>query len=67
MIGHWSDCAIHNEPASPAGECDCGTIVYLEAYSPYDMDEETTKRMESEPTYALETDQGRFYFLAKGE
>lgn len=23
---HWSDCAIHNEPAFPAGECDCGGI-----------------------------------------
>ena len=22
--GHWSDCAIHNEPAYPAGPCDCG-------------------------------------------
>ncbi|RIZ70628.1 MAG: hypothetical protein D0528_01045 [Methylococcales bacterium] len=21
---HWSDCAIHNEPAYPAGACDCG-------------------------------------------
>jgi hypothetical protein len=21
---HWSDCAVHNEPAYPAGECDCG-------------------------------------------
>ena len=23
---HWSDCAVHNEPAYPAGECDCGGI-----------------------------------------
>lgn len=22
--GHWSDCALHREPAYPAGECDCG-------------------------------------------
>lgn len=22
-IGHWSDCAVHNEPALPNGECDC--------------------------------------------
>lgn len=22
--GHDSDCAVHNEPAMPAGECDCG-------------------------------------------
>jgi hypothetical protein len=21
---HWSDCAVHNEPAYPAGPCDCG-------------------------------------------
>ena len=21
---HYSDCAVHNEPAYPAGECDCG-------------------------------------------
>ena len=20
---HWSDCAVHSEPAYPAGECDC--------------------------------------------
>lgn len=23
-IQHWSDCAVHNEPAYPAGPCDCG-------------------------------------------
>jgi hypothetical protein len=23
-IKHWSDCAVHNEPAYPNGECDCG-------------------------------------------
>lgn len=23
---HWSSCAVHNEPAYPAGECDCGGI-----------------------------------------
>lgn len=22
--GHWSDCAVNNEPESPAGPCDCG-------------------------------------------
>lgn len=22
--GHWSSCAVHNEPAYPAGPCDCG-------------------------------------------
>jgi hypothetical protein len=23
-VKHWSDCAVHNEPAYPNGECDCG-------------------------------------------
>lgn len=23
---HFSDCAIHNEPAFPAGPCDCGAM-----------------------------------------
>ena len=23
---HWSDCAVHNGPAYPAGECDCGAM-----------------------------------------
>lgn len=26
-VKHWSDCAVHSEPAYPAGECDCGGIV----------------------------------------
>lgn len=25
--GHWSDCAVHNEPAYPAGNCDCGALL----------------------------------------
>ena len=25
--GHWSDCAVHNEPAFPAGPCNCGANV----------------------------------------
>lgn len=24
MIGHASDCAVHNAPAIPVGPCDCG-------------------------------------------
>jgi hypothetical protein len=24
--GHWSDCAVHNAPALPLGECDCGGL-----------------------------------------
>lgn len=23
-VAHWSDCAVHSEPAYPKGECDCG-------------------------------------------
>jgi len=23
-FSHWSDCAVHNGPAYPAGKCDCG-------------------------------------------
>lgn len=23
-MAHWSSCAVHNEPALPKGECDCG-------------------------------------------
>jgi hypothetical protein len=23
---HWSDCAVHNGPAYPAGKCDCGVM-----------------------------------------
>jgi len=23
-VQHWSDCAVHSEPAYPKGECDCG-------------------------------------------
>ena len=23
---HKSDCAVHNEPALPKGECDCGAV-----------------------------------------
>jgi hypothetical protein len=25
-VTHWSDCAVHSEPAYPAGECDCGGV-----------------------------------------
>jgi hypothetical protein len=24
--GHWSDCAVYNGPAFPAGPCDCGGL-----------------------------------------
>lgn len=32
--GHWSDCATNNEPAYPAGPCDCGGLD-LAAYERY--------------------------------
>lgn len=25
-VKHYSDCAVHNEPATPAGPCDCGKL-----------------------------------------
>ena len=31
-VAHWSDCAVHNEPAYPKGECDCGGIVAVADY-----------------------------------
>jgi len=32
--GHWSSCAIYNEPALPPGPCDCGGLD-LAAYDRY--------------------------------
>jgi len=32
--GHWSDCAVYNEPAYPAGPCNCGGLD-LAAYDLY--------------------------------
>ena len=32
-VAHWSDCAVHNEPAYPKGECDCGGIVAVADYT----------------------------------
>lgn len=26
LVGHYSHCAVHNEPAYPKGECNCGAI-----------------------------------------
>lgn len=28
IVGHWSDCAVHNGPALPVGPCTCGGIPY---------------------------------------
>lgn len=33
-MGHWSDCAVNNEPAYPAGPCNCGGLD-LAAYDRY--------------------------------
>jgi hypothetical protein len=30
-VAHWSDCAVHSEPAYPKSECDCGGIVAVAA------------------------------------
>ena len=32
-LAHWSDCAVHREPAYPNGECDCGGIVTVADYT----------------------------------
>lgn len=32
--GHWSDCAVYNEPAYPKGPCNCGGLD-LAAYEAY--------------------------------
>lgn len=29
FLGHLSDCSTHNEPAYPAGQCDCGAPALL--------------------------------------
>jgi hypothetical protein len=33
LAQHWSDCAVHREPAYPNGECDCGGIVTVADYT----------------------------------
>lgn len=33
-LGHWSDCAVHNEPGLPVAGCDCGGLD-LTAYDRY--------------------------------
>jgi hypothetical protein len=38
-MAHWSDCAVHSEPAYPKGECDCG------GYTP------SPQRTEQDSTY----------------
>jgi len=34
-VAHWSDCAVHNEPAYPKGECDCGGYTPPAAQRPW--------------------------------
>ena len=33
LAQHWSDCAVHSEPAYPKGKCDCGGIVAAADYT----------------------------------
>jgi len=33
-IGHWSDCAVHQEPCEPNGECNC--VLYIDSLTPQD-------------------------------
>jgi len=33
-MGHWSSCAVHNEPAYPNKPCDCGGLD-IEAWTLY--------------------------------
>jgi hypothetical protein len=40
---HWSDCAVHSEPAYPKGECDCGgyepvAIIHRNEYNEYRLE-----------------------------
>lgn len=37
-INHDSDCAMHNEPALPAGPCDCGADKWVGYTLEYQMD-----------------------------
>jgi hypothetical protein len=42
-IKHWSDCAVHNEPAYPNGECDCGGYTEPEAVAWREVAGKTTQ------------------------
>lgn len=35
-VKHWSDCAVHSEPAYPAGECDCHLSPVAKVISDFD-------------------------------
>lgn len=43
MPEHKSDCAIHNEPAMPAGSCDCGAMSASFTPGPWENDRRTIK------------------------
>jgi len=32
---HWSDCAVHNEPAYPNGPCSCGCEAFIDAFQEF--------------------------------
>jgi hypothetical protein len=42
-VKHWSDCAVHNEPAYPNGECDCGGYTEPEAVAWREVAGKTTQ------------------------
>jgi hypothetical protein len=42
MMGHWSDCAVYNEPAYPNGPCDCGVDETPELKTTEDASEDTS-------------------------
>jgi len=56
---HWSDCAVHNGPAYPAGPCDCGV-----AQEPVNLLE--ARRIAAEyGTLDSQVDNGNLYFALR--
>lgn len=51
MMAHWSSCAVHNEPAYPAGPCDCGNNAPTQPFMP---------TVELKPDTKMETTWGVF-------
>jgi hypothetical protein len=51
---HWSDCAVHSEPAYPKGECDCGgyepvAIIHRNEYNEYRLEPHDDFKIDSIP------------------
>ena len=62
-VEHWSDCAIHNEPAMPNGPCDCGGYTPLKAWRVLALE-----AIESVQSACRETNWGQPTFgLSEGE